>query len=79
MYDTSSDADDIQEPPSEEELSRLEVNAMKAEAREAAMERREQTQLERERRLRMVERVAEVRRKRLQDARAARTRSVATR
>ncbi|EIE24118.1 hypothetical protein COCSUDRAFT_62638 [Coccomyxa subellipsoidea C-169] len=68
-----------QEPPSEEELSRLEAKAMKAEAREAAIEKREEEQIERERRLRMVQRIAQVKWKRLEDARAARRQPPATR
>ena len=52
---------------------------MKAEAREAAKERRERAQLDRKMRSRMMERIADIKRKRLQDARGGRTRSVATR
>ncbi len=52
---------------------------MKAEAREAAIEKREEEQIERERRLRMVQRIAQVKWKRLEDARAARRQPPATR
>lgn len=64
----------LQEPPTPEELSRLEMKAMKAEAREAAEDQRVQAQLEAKRQVRLLERIAEMRQKRLQDARAARKR-----
>lgn len=62
------------EPPTPEELSKLEMKAMKAEAREAAEDQRIQAELEAKRQLKLLERIAEMRRKRLQDARAAKRR-----
>ncbi|BDA46193.1 hypothetical protein COCOBI_08-2850 [Coccomyxa sp. Obi] len=63
------------EPPTAEELSKLEMKAMRAEAQEAAEDRRVQAQLEAKRQLRLLERIAEIRQKRLQDVRAAKRRS----
>ncbi|CAL8462334.1 g1867 [Coccomyxa elongata] len=66
------------EPPTPEELSKLEMKAMKAEAQEAAEDQRYQAQLEAKRQMRLLERIAEIRQKRLQDARAAKRRSSAS-
>ena len=54
------------------------MKAMKAEAQEAAEDQRVQAQLEAERQSRLLERVAEMRQKRLQDARTAKRRSSAS-